>query len=125
MLREAHLIEFLEFLRPRFRTAVATNRTTTTKKVFEYHELTDFFDIIVSAQDVARPKPHPDQFLKIFQHFGIGPAEVLYFGDSTVDQEFTRNCGVQLVAFRNPALDAHYHLDSFAQAPELIRRLTE
>lgn len=124
MLREAHLIEFLEFLRPRFGTAVATNRTTTTKKVFEYHGLTDYFDLIVSAQDVAHPKPHPEQFLKIFEHFRIGPAQALFFGDSTVDQEFARNCGVPLVAFRNPALEADYHLDSFAQAPELIRRLT-
>ena len=84
----------------------------------------DFFDLIISAQDVAHPKPHPESFLKIFQHFSIGPAEALYFGDSTVDQEFARNCGVKLVAFRNPQLEADYHLDSFAQGPEFIRRLT-
>jgi phosphoglycolate phosphatase len=124
MRREAHLVEFLNFLRPQFGTAVATNRTTTTKAVFEHHKLSDFFDIIISAQDVAHPKPHPESFLKIFQHFNIGPAEALYFGDSTVDQEFARNCGVKLVAFRNPQLEADYHLDSFAQGPELIRRLT-
>lgn len=124
MLREAHLIEFLQFLRPRFGTAVATNRTTTTKAVFEHHKLKDFFDIIISAQDVQHPKPHPESFLKIFQHFGIGPEEALYFGDSIVDQEFARNCGVTLVAFRSPHLEADYHIDSFAQGPELIRSLT-
>ncbi len=124
MLREEYLIEFLNFLRPRFGTAVATNRTTTTKAVFEHHELKDFFDIIISAQDVAHPKPHPESFLKIFQYFDIGPAEALYFGDSIVDQEFARNCGVKLVAFRNPNLEADYYLDSFAQGPELIRQLT-
>jgi phosphoglycolate phosphatase len=125
MHREAYLIEFLNYLRPRFGTAVATNRTTSTKAVFEHHELKDFFDIIISAQDVGHPKPHPESFLKIFQYFDIGPDEALYFGDSTVDQEFARNCGVKLVAFRNPPLQADYYLDSFAQGPELIRRLTE
>jgi len=125
MLREAYLIEFLQFLRPRFGTAVATNRTTTTQAVFEHHNIKEFFDIIISAQDVARPKPHPEAFLKIFQHFGIGPEEALYFGDSRVDQEFAQNCGVKLVAFRNPRLDADFYLDSFAQGPDLIRRLTE
>ena len=125
MLREAHLIEFLQFLRPQFGTAVATNRTTTTQAVFEHHKLKDFFDIIISAQDVAHPKPHPESFLKIFHHFGIEPAEALYFGDSSVDQEFARNCGVKLVAFRNPKLEADYYLDSFAQGPDLIRSLTE
>ena len=122
MRREAHLIEFLQFLRPKFGTAVATNRTNTTKAVFEHHNLQDFFDIIISAQDVEHPKPHPESFLKIFQHFGIGPEEALYFGDSSVDQEFARNCGVKLVAFRSPHLEADYYIDSFAQGPELIRR---
>jgi phosphoglycolate phosphatase len=124
MLREAYLIEFLQFLRPQFGTAVATNRTNTTKAVFQHHKLKDFFDIIISAQDVEHPKPHPESFLKIFHHFGIGPEEALYFGDSSVDQEFARNCGVKLVAFRNPRLEADYYLDSFARGPELIRRLT-
>jgi HAD superfamily hydrolase (TIGR01549 family) len=124
MLREAHLIEFLQFLRPRFGTAVATNRTTSTRAVFEHHQLQEFFDIIISAQDVAHPKPHPESFLKIFQHFDIEPEEALYFGDSTVDQEFARNCGVPFVAFRNPKLHADYYVDSFAQGPELIRSLT-
>lgn len=122
---EPFLVEFLRFLRPRFGTAVATNRTTTTQAVFEHHHLRHFFDIIVSAQDVARPKPDPEAFWKICQYFGIKPAEAIYFGDSSVDQEFARNVGVKLVAFRNPRLQADYHLDSFAQAPELIRTLSE
>lgn len=121
---EPFLVEFLQFLRPRFGTAVATNRTTTTQAVFEYHRLKDFFDIIVSAQDVARPKPDPEAFWRICQYFGIRPEEALYFGDSVVDQEFARNCGVKLVAFRNPNLAADYYLESFGQAPALIQTLS-
>ena len=124
MLPEPHIREFLEFLRGRFSTAVATNRTTTTRAVFAYHGLTEYFDLIVSALDVQHPKPHPDQFQKIFHHFGIGPAEAIYFGDSKVDEEFARNAGVRLVAFRNPALQADYYLDSFADGPALIQSLT-
>jgi phosphoglycolate phosphatase len=124
MRREDYLIEFLQFLRPQFGTAVATNRTSTTSAVFEHHKLTDFFDIIISAQDVTHPKPHPESFLKIFHYFGIEPGEALYFGDSSVDQEFARNSGVQLVAFRNPQLEADYYLDSFAQGPDLIHQIT-
>lgn len=121
---EPHLVEFLEFLRPQFGTAVATNRTTTTQAVFTYHRLKDYFDLIVSALDVARPKPDPEAFWKICAYFGIRPEEALYFGDSVVDQEFARNCGVKLVAFRNPRLQADFYLDSFAQAPALIKQLT-
>lgn len=124
MVPEPHVREFLQFLRGRFATAVATNRTTTTQAVFAYHGLAEYFDLIVSAADVPRPKPHPDQFQKICQHFGINPAEAIYFGDSIVDQEFARNAGVKLVAFRNPALKADYYLDSFADGPALIQTLT-
>lgn len=124
MIPEPHVREFLAYLRGRFGTAVATNRTTTTRAVFAYHQLTEYFDLIVSAQDVPNPKPHPDQFYKIFEYFGIGPDEAIYFGDSQVDEEFARNAGVRLVAFRNPALKADFYLDSFAAGPALIEALT-
>ncbi|MFP3866679.1 MAG: HAD family hydrolase [Desulfobacteraceae bacterium] len=125
MVREPFLLEFLEYLRPRYGTAVATNRSTTTKAVFQHHQLEDWFDLVVSAQDVNHPKPHPESFHRILRHFQIAPREAVYIGDSLVDQEFTRNAGVRLVAYRNPGLQADYYLDSFAQGPELIRTLAK
>jgi phosphoglycolate phosphatase len=123
MLVAPHLREFLAFLRPEFYTAVATNRTTTARKVFRYHGLEGSFDLVVSAQDVSRPKPHPESFWRILAHFGLKPGEALFIGDSRVDEEFARNAGVALVAYRNPELAADYHLQSFAAAPALINAL--
>jgi phosphoglycolate phosphatase len=123
MVEEPFLREFLGFLRPFFPCALATNRTTTTRAVLEYHGLDDQFDLVVSAQDVARPKPHPEAFRRILGHFGLDPREALYIGDSRVDEEFARNAGVPLVAYRNPALQADYHLNSFKEAPALLTAL--
>jgi len=123
MVEEPHLREFLQFLRPRFFTALATNRTTTTQAVLHYHRLADQFDLVVSAQDVSRPKPHPESFWRILEHFRLKPEEVIYIGDSKVDEEFAQNAGVPLVAFRNPELQAEFYLDSFAAGPDLIRGL--
>jgi len=123
MVEEPHLREFLRFLRPRFFTALATNRTTTTQAVLHYHNLSDQFDLVVSAQDVSRPKPHPESFWRIQEHFGLTPEEAIYIGDSKVDEEFARNAGVPLVAYRNPGLKADYYLDSFAAGPGLIQGL--
>ncbi len=125
MKEEPHLKAFLKFLRPRFYTAVATNRTTTTHKVLQHHNLSECFDLVVSALDVTRPKPHPESFWRILEHFGLRPEEAVYFGDSQVDEEFARNAGVALVAYRNPDLQAAFHVDSFAQGPALIAALTE
>lgn len=124
MVEEPHLREFLRFLRPGRYTALATNRTTTTRAVLSYHRLEDGFDLVVSAQDVTRPKPHPEAFGRILQHFGLEPQEAIYIGDSRVDEEFAANAGVPFVGYRNPELNAAYYLDSFAQGPDLIRNLS-
>ncbi|MGQ9687498.1 MAG: HAD family hydrolase [Desulfobaccales bacterium] len=123
MVEEPHLREFLGFLRPRLYTALATNRTTTTREVLEYHRLTDQFDLVVSALDVSRPKPHPESLWRILAHFNLKPDEVIYIGDSQVDEEFARNAGVPLVAYRNSRLKAAYYLDSFAAGIHLIQNL--
>jgi HAD superfamily hydrolase (TIGR01549 family) len=124
MVEEPHLREFLQFLRPALASALATNRTTTTRAVLKYHRLEDQFDLVVCAQDVSRPKPHPESFWRIFDHFDLKPGEAIFIGDSRVDEEFAKNAGVPLVAYRNPELQADYYLDSFAAAPALITALT-
>lgn len=123
MVEAPYLRDFLSFLRPRFFTAVATNRTTTTHPVLRYHGLENHFDLVVSALDVARPKPHPESFWRILEHFNLQPEEAIYIGDSLVDEEFAQNAGVALIAYRNRNLKAAYHLDSFARGPALIQSL--
>jgi phosphoglycolate phosphatase len=123
MVEEPFLREFLQFLRPECYTALATNRTTTTGAVLRYHGLAGDFDLVVSAQDVSRPKPHPESFIRILQHFVLEPREAIYIGDSRVDEKFAANAGVPFVAYRNPQLNADYYLDSFAAGPDLIRGL--
>jgi HAD superfamily hydrolase (TIGR01509 family) len=123
MVEEPYLREFLDFLRPACFTALATNRTTTTAAVLNYHQLADRFDLVVSALDVSQPKPHPESFERILRHFGLEPREAIYIGDSEVDQAFAANAGVPLVAYRNPRLMAAFHLESFAAGPDLLRRL--
>ena len=102
MVEEPHLRDFLQFLRPEHYTALATNRTTTTGAVLDYHRLADDFDLVVSAQDVSRPKPHPESFVRILEHFGIEPREAIYIGDSQVDEHFADNAGVPSWPFVTP-----------------------
>ena len=111
MVMEPGLTELLEFLKPRFGLAVATNRSNTIGKVLEYHDLTGYFDIVVSSLDVKNPKPHPEPILKIFDFFGIESHQCLYVGDSEVDWEVCQASGVTLVAYRNRGLKAPYCVD--------------
>jgi phosphoglycolate phosphatase len=114
MVMEPGLTELLEFLKPRYGLAVATNRSNTIGKVLECHGLTGYFDIVVSSLDVKNPKPHPEPILKILDFFGIESHQCLYVGDSEVDWEVCQASGVTLVAYRNRGLKALYCVDRLA-----------
>lgn len=119
MTMEPDLLEFLDFLSPAYKTAISTNRTSTMGPVLRMFALADRFDKVVTAFDVARPKPHPEALEQILAHFGCGVAEAVYIGDSMVDREHTAALGMRLIAFKNPALPAEYHVQSFMEITRL------
>jgi len=119
MRMEPDLIDFLELVRPHFRLAISTNRTTTMKTLLETYGLSDYFELVVTAMDVAQPKPAADALLKIFDHFNCTPRETIFIGDSEVDRLHTENAGVELIAFKNKKLDAAYHVESFMEILDL------
>lgn len=120
MVPEPTLRGLLEDLRGRCRLAVCTNRTTTIGAVLEQHGLAAFFDLVVSALDVPRPKPHPDQLIRALETFGLPAQAALYVGDSAVDMEAARAAGVPFVAYRNPELAAASHIERLAELRPLV-----
>jgi HAD superfamily hydrolase (TIGR01509 family) len=117
---EPDLIWLLKKIRPRFKTAVATNRTDSVKRLLDEFALGDLFDLVVSSSDVRLPKPHPDSVLKILNHFGVQPREAIYIGDSNVDEMAATSAGVRLIAFRNPALSSAYHINSMKELETIM-----
>jgi HAD superfamily hydrolase (TIGR01509 family) len=117
---EPHLVSLLEKLRPQIKTAVATNRTDTMDQLLARFDLDGYFDLVVTSSDVQQPKPHPDVLLKILDYFSLSPHQVLYIGDSQVDESAARAAEIPLVAYRNPPLDAEYHIDSLGELEELL-----
>ncbi len=49
------------------------------------YELAEFFDVIVSAEDVGNHKPHPEPLLRAMEKFEVTPGETIYVGDSIHD----------------------------------------
>lgn len=50
-------------------------------------------DGILSGQDIARAKPHPDCFLEVMRREGCSPRETLIFEDSQIGIEAARRSG--------------------------------
>ena len=110
----------LKKLQPRFKVAIATNRSDTIGRVLEVHGLKDDFELVVSALDVPRPKPYPDPLLKVTDYFNIQPRQAIYIGDSKLDEQAARAAGMPLVAYRNPSLAADAHIEHLMEMVALL-----
>ena len=109
---EPHLKALLDWMRNRYKTAIATNRTNTMDRLLREFGLADRFDLVVTSLDVERPKPFPDPLFKILARFRVEPRQAVFVGDSEVDEATARAAGVPFVAYRNPALEASWHIES-------------
>jgi phosphoglycolate phosphatase len=109
---EPHLKALLDWMRNRYQTAIATNRTDTMDRLLREFGLADRFDLVVTSLDVERPKPFPDPLFKILSRFRVEPRQAVFVGDSEVDEATARAAGVPFIAYRNPALEASWHIES-------------
>lgn len=75
--------------------------------ILEFGGLTDCFRAIVSAEDVARSKPHPDPFIKACEmlnslsEYPISPSECLVIEDSIHGVRAAREAGMLCLAVTN------------------------
>lgn len=117
---EPYLKPLLKKIRPRYKTAVATNRADTMDRVLSEHCLDGYFDLIVSATDVEHPKPYPDPLIKILEHFRIDPYHSIYVGDSKLDEIAAKAAGMPFVAYKNRSLSADFHIQSLKEVEGII-----
>ncbi len=120
MTMEPHLVMILKKLRRMYQIAIATNRTDTMERVLSEHGLEPYFDYVVCASDVTHPKPHPEELLKIADHFGIQAWELFYIGDTEVDETAARDAGAIFAAYRNPSLAATVHIETLKDLESIL-----
>ena len=114
MRMEEGLIETLDRLKSSVALAVCTNRATSMDMIIEDFGLTGYFSCVMTADQVANPKPHPEPLLKVIDHFGIEAGEALFVGDGEVDMLSARDAGVPFIAYKSvlPALARiEHHLE--------------
>lgn len=90
------------------RLAVFTGKgRRTTAITLDALNLTSYFDLIVSGNDVANHKPHPEGILRILETFTVPPAEAIMVGDSLNDLRAARGAGVRIAAVLWDCYDCH------------------
>lgn len=117
---EPGLVEMLELAKSLYRIAMATNRTVSTREVLAHFDLDKYFDLVVSAADVRFPKPHPESMERILTAFSVAPDEILYIGDSQVDEALAMATGVFFAAYKNHKLEADLYINHFQELYALL-----
>ena len=116
---EPDLVEFLRTIRTKYHRAISTNRTDTMIPLLKSFKLEEYFEKVVTASSAKRPKPAPDGLLEILEHFDCKAEEAIFIGDSIVDEQHAAACGVSLIAFKSPQLNAKFHVASFLEILKL------
>lgn len=102
----------LENLAGRVPLAVATNSTRPMlNAALTSAGLTDFFEISIAADEVDRPKPDPQIYLKAFDHLGAQPRTGVALEDSNTGGLAARASGAFLITVpsqRGKRLDGDY-----------------
>jgi HAD superfamily hydrolase (TIGR01509 family) len=114
------------------RLAVATSSVSASARPFlDRHELTPFFEVIVTGEEVERGKPHPDIYLRAAQKLDVAADACLVIEDSLSGISAAKAAKMRVVAipdtrFVDPhdhGKEADYVLTSLSEIPPLIERV--
>jgi len=65
----------------------------------KFYKLSRYFETVVTADDVEKPKPYPDSILKACKNLNVEPDEIMYIGDTKNDYKAGKAAGAFVVGF--------------------------
>lgn len=113
--------EMLESLRTTGKkiALVTTRGSNSIMRLLERHGIAEYFDVIISRDDAAERKPHPQPIARALEQLGItDPSRAAYVGDKQLDDVVAGNAlGMKTVLVSSEELDPYgarptYHTGS-------------
>ncbi len=78
-------------------TIATSKRRHLVEAVLDFHKLSNYFEMVVGAQDVTHHKPDPESVQITVEKLGVPLSETVVIGDSTFDLEMARSAGVDAI----------------------------
>lgn len=99
---------FAESLRGKVPMAIATGGTRMViEKTLKAVGISDWFDEVVTAEDVEEGKPAPDIFLKAAKLLGVDPTKCLVLEDAPAGILAGQRAGMQVIAIPSPLVSTN------------------
>jgi HAD superfamily hydrolase (TIGR01509 family) len=128
-----HAEKVLEELRlMKMQLAVATSSVSASARPFlDRHQLTAFFDVIITGDEVERGKPDPDIYLRTAEKLGVATDVCLVIEDSLSGIAAAKAANMRVAAIPDRRLvdpreyekQADHLLNDLSEVLELVRRV--
>lgn len=90
-------ITIQKLLNDGYTVTVATNKIIDVAKILLDHHYPNLFTFIQGDNIGVQKKPHPDMINNIIEHYHVSKNDILYVGDTNVDEETALNSKVDYV----------------------------
>lgn len=70
--------------------------------VIEYTGLENLFDMVISGDEISRPKPDPECYIQAMKRFSVQPYECLIFEDAPVGVAAASASGANYIVVKEP-----------------------
>ncbi|MBP6880330.1 HAD-IA family hydrolase [Candidatus Saccharibacteria bacterium] len=113
--------EMFNEIQLKYMIAAATNRSKLTLiKSLEHANIDENFEYIITPEDVARPKPHPDMLLLAAKKLGITPEETVMVGDTINDIVSGKSAGMKTIAINRQLDELRSNNRSSNTQPDIV-----
>ena len=111
-------IELLDKIKGKTKLALATmNDKPVITHLLKQHKLTEYFDIVLSANDVKKSKPDPEIFLEAANKFTIQPKNCVVIEDSIFGIQAAKKAKMSCIAV---SLGAYSKKELEKEKPDLV-----
>ena len=92
-----HLFNIIKMIKSEYKICLVTTASKkNTMEILEYTNKKELFDLIITADDINKPKPDPEGFNKAINYYKADAKDVIIFEDSNVGVEAATKTGASV-----------------------------
>ena len=93
-----HVVNLLNSMSVSYHIALVTSASAKNcMEMIEFHKLTACFELVITRDDVTKPKPSPEPFLKAMQYFDTIAKNTIIFEDSPTGVQAAHATGANVI----------------------------
>ncbi|HID20757.1 MAG TPA: HAD family hydrolase [Methanophagales archaeon] len=70
------------------------------RRIFEYFHLSNYFDVVVTGDDVKNGKPDAEMVISACEQLNVNPENVIFVGDTEIDFQAGKSAGCVVIGMR-------------------------